>query len=90
MFDVFEMASSLESVSAELEKARALLVITLEEVFESAEKKYMSNYIRNFEYVIEAALDKIIAQDSVVIEISNILYNLNSEIKRMERKVEDE
>lgn len=86
MSNVFEMASSLESVSAELEKARALLVITLEEVFESAEKEYMSNYIRNFEYVIEAALDKIIAQDSVVIEISNILYDLNSEIKRMEAK----
>ena len=86
MSNVFEMASSLESVSAELEKARALLVITLEEVFESAEKKYMSKYVQNFEYVIEAALDKIIAQDSVVIEISNILYNLNSEIKRMEAK----
>ena len=86
MSNVFEMASSLESVSAELEKARALLVITLEEVFESAEKEYMSNYIRNFEYVIEAALDKIIAQDSVVIEISNIIYDLNSEIKRMEAK----
>ena len=86
MSNIFEMASSLESVSAELEKARALLVITLEEVFESAEKEYMSNYIRNFEYVIEAALDKIIAQDSVVIEISNILYDLNSEIKRMEAK----
>ena len=86
MSNVFEMASSLESVSAELEKARALLVITLEEVFESAEKEYMSNYIRNFEYVIEAALDKIISQDSVVIEISNIIYDLNSEIKRMEAK----
>jgi len=86
MSNVFEMASSLETTSIELEKAKALLGITLEDVFASDERKYLSGYVQNFEYVIEAALDKIDKQYDVVREISENLYNLNSEIKRMEAK----
>lgn len=78
----FDMADELETATCELEKAKALLSIALECVFADAEEsKYLSGYVQNFEFVIEAAFDKIIEQHDCVKEISMQLYEINREVK---------
>lgn len=86
MGECFRMASDLEVAAIELEKAKTLLAITLEDVFNSAERKYLSGYVQGFEYLIEAALDKIIAQYKVVNDISNTLYQAS----KIEKKLKEE
>ena len=86
MSECFRMASVLETASIELEKARALLSIALEEVFASGEREGMSEYAQNFEYVIEAALDKIIVQYDIVHDISDTLYQASE----IEKKLKEE
>ena len=53
MGECFRLASDLEVASIELEKAKTLLGITLEDVFNSAEREYLSGYVQGFEYLIE-------------------------------------
>ena len=86
MGECFRMANDLEIAAIELEKAKVLLGITLEDVFNSAEREYLSGYVQGFEYLIEAALDKIIAQYNVVHDISNMLYQAS----KMEKKMKEE
>lgn len=81
MNEYFEMASSLETASLELEKAKVLLGITLEDIFTGTERMHLSGYAQGFEYVIEAAINKIIQQYDVVHEISNTLYEVSREVK---------
>lgn len=83
MGECFRMANDLEIAAIELEKAKVMLCITLEDVFNNAEREYLSGYVQGFEYLIEAAVDKIITQYKVVSDISNTLYQASKIEKKM-------
>lgn len=86
MSECFRMANDLEIAAIELEKAKVMLNITLEDIFNSEERKYLSGYVQGFEYLIETAVDKIIAQYEVVHDISDTLYQAS----KMEKKLREE
>ena len=79
MSNYFEMASVLESATAELQNVRNLLAITLEEIF--ATDSGLIPYHLQFSSVVDAANDKVIKQISIIDEIVDELYKINRENK---------
>ncbi len=74
----FAMADDLEAAKLDLNRTSDLLLVLEEGVFKNGD---LQPYYRQYEAVLDAALDKVLKQSKIISEIVLSLYEFNKECK---------
>ena len=78
MFNFLEMANDLEDAELDLDRIKDLLSVLAEGVFKDAD---LQPYYRQYEAVLDAALDKALKQSKIISEIAASLDEFSKECK---------